>query len=43
MPKMMKNPFTVMRRWLSYEILDLEAILEAIAKKNEMEERRRKM
>jgi len=41
MPKMMQNPFTVMRRWLSYEILDLEAILEAIAKKSEMEDRRR--
>ena len=26
----MANPFSVMRRWLKYEILDLEAILEAI-------------
>ena len=36
----MKNPFTVMRRWLNYEILDLEAILEAIDHKNEMEKRK---
>jgi len=43
MPKMMQNPFTVMRRWLNYEILDLDAILEAIAKKSEMDERRRAM
>ena len=43
MPKMMQNPFTVMRRWLNYEILDLEAILEAIAKKSEMDERKRSM
>ena len=36
----MKNPFSVMRRWLKYEVLDLEAILEAIQKKNEMEKRK---
>lgn len=29
-----------MRRWLKYEILDLEAILEAIQKKSEMEKRK---
>ena len=29
-----------MRRWLNYEILDLEAILEAIDHKNEMEKRK---
>jgi hypothetical protein len=40
MPRNMKNPFTVMRRWLNYEILDLEAILEAIDHKNEMEKRK---
>ena len=40
MPRNMKNPFTVMRRWLNYEILDLEAILEAIDNKNEMEKRK---
>jgi len=38
----MQNPFTDMRRWLKFEILDLQAILEAIDKKNEMEKRRNK-
>ena len=33
----MQNPFTIMRRWLKFEILDLEAILDAIAKSNEMD------
>jgi len=40
LPKMMQNPFTVMRRWLNYEILDLEAILEAISRKSEMDRRK---
>ena len=40
LPAKMNNPFSVMRRWLKYEILDLEAILEAIQKKNEMEKRK---
>ena len=31
-----------MRRWLKFEILDLNAILEAIDKKNETEKRRNK-
>jgi hypothetical protein len=38
----MQNPFTDMRRWLKFELLDLKAILEAIEKKNEMEKRRNK-
>jgi len=42
LPHKMQNPFTDMRRWLKYEILDLQAILEAIDKKNEMEKRRNK-
>ena len=29
-----------MRRWLKFEILDLEAILEAIEKRDEMEKRK---
>lgn len=33
----MQNPFKIMIRWLKFEILDIEAILEAISKKNEME------
>jgi len=36
----MQNPFTIMRRWLKFEILDLEAILDAIEKSNEMEKRK---
>ena len=36
LPSKMTNPFTVMRRWLKFELLDLKAILEAIEKKNEM-------
>lgn len=41
-PHKMQNPFTDMRRWLKFEILDLQAILEAIETKNEMEKRRNK-
>jgi hypothetical protein len=37
---MMKNPFEIMLRWLKFEILDLEAIIEAISQKNEMERRK---
>ena len=40
LPSKMTNPFTVMRRWLKFELLDLKAMLEAIEKKNEMEKRR---
>ena len=32
----MKNPFTVMRLWLKWEIKDIEAIIEAIELSNEM-------
>ena len=42
LPHKKQNPFTDMRRWLKFEILDLQAILEAIDKKNEMEKRRNK-
>ena len=42
LPHKMQNPFTDMRRWLKFEILDLQAILEALDKKNEMEKRRNK-
>lgn len=42
LPHKMQNPFTDMRRWLKFEILDLNAILEAIDKKNETEKRRNK-
>jgi hypothetical protein len=33
----MQNPFRIMLRWLRFEILDIEAILEAINKKNTMD------
>jgi hypothetical protein len=33
----MQNPFKIMIRWLKFEILDIDAILEAISKKNDME------
>lgn len=36
LPNKMQNPFTNMRRWLKFELLDLRAILQAIEKKNEM-------
>jgi len=37
----MQNPFSNMRRWLKFELLDLKAILQAIEKKNEMDNRRK--
>jgi len=37
----MQNPFTTMRRWLKFEIIDIEAILEAIGKSMDMETRKR--
>lgn len=40
LPTKMQNPFTNMRRWLKFELLDLRAILQAIEKKNEMDKRR---
>ena len=33
------NPFTLMRHWLKFEILELEAIFEALAQRNEIEKR----
>ena len=40
LPAKMANPFINMRRWLKFELLDLRAILMAIEKKNEMDDRR---
>lgn len=37
-PVKMQNPFKIMIRWLKFEILDIEAILEAINKKNVMDQ-----
>ena len=36
-PSKVQNPFKVMIRWLKFEISDIEAILEAISKKNAMD------
>ncbi len=36
----MQNPFTIMRRWLKFEIYDLEAIIDAVDKSNEMEKKK---
>jgi hypothetical protein len=36
----LQNPFTIMRRWLKFEIYDLEAILEAIERRDDMEKRK---
>jgi len=35
------NPFTLMRHWLKFEILELEAIFEALGQRNEIEKRLR--
>lgn len=40
MPSRMQNPFSNMRRWLKFELLDLRAILQAIEKKNQMDIKR---
>ena len=40
LPAKMQNPFSNMRRWLKFELLDLRAILQAIEKKNEMDDKR---
>jgi len=36
-PNNMQNPFKVILRFIKFEILDIEAILEAIEKKNTMQ------
>jgi len=37
---MMTNPFIHVKMWLKYEILEIDAILEAIDKRAELEKRR---
>jgi len=34
------NPFTNVKVWLKYEVLEIDAILEAIEKRSELEKRR---
>jgi len=36
----MTNPFIHVKMWLKYEILEIDAILEAIEKRAELEKRR---
>ena len=36
----LSNPFTNVKRWLKYEVLEIEAILESIEKRNELDKRR---
>ena len=36
----MENPFQILKRFIKWEIMDLEAIIEAIESKNEMEKRK---
>ena len=40
MPKTLTNPFINVKMWLKYEILELDAILETIEKRHELEKRR---
>lgn len=37
------NPFTLMRNWLKFEILELEAIFEALVQRNEIEKKFREL
>lgn len=37
------NPFTLMRHWLKFEILELEAIFEALGQRNDIEKRFREL
>ena len=34
------NPFTSVKVWLKYEVLEIDAVLEAIEKRHELEKRR---
>jgi len=36
----MQNPFTIMRRWLKFEILDIESIIDAIDKSTAVEKKK---
>jgi len=40
LPQRMENPFTNLIRWLRFEVLDLNAILEAIERKNDLEKKK---
>ena len=41
LPKSMENPFQILRRFIKWEMMDLEAIIETIDSKNEFTKRQR--
>ena len=41
LPKSMENPFQILRRFIKWEMMDLEAIIETIDSKNEFSRRQR--
>ena len=40
LPQQMENPYQILVRFIKWEMMDLEAIIEAIDSKNEMQRRR---
>ena len=40
LPNTLTNPFINVKMWLKYEILEIDAILETIEKRHELEKRR---
>jgi len=36
----MENPYQILRRFIKWELMDLEAMIETIESKNELEKRR---
>ena len=37
---MMENPYQILRRFVKWELMDLEAMIETIESKNDMESRK---
>ena len=40
LPKIMENPYQILRRFIKWEMMDLEAMIDTIEGKNEMTKRR---
>lgn len=40
LPNTLTNPFINVKMWLKYEVLEIEAIMESIEKRHELEKRR---
>ena len=40
LPNLMENPFQILKRFIKWEMMDLEAIIETIDSKNEMSKRK---